>query len=222
MQKQNKQTEEQKPKACLSSNPSNVRTVAVPNDPAQTPVRPISVPSFDPYHLCSFQALSLIPVLSKQFKNLKSLDTVPSSGYTVPWNQRQESSTGGALLLPQFPLGLAGPKGRYLFWYFADFSGFSLEFFRSCFWDHLSTIFHSKVVRTAAWGMVRFSLSRAIKWRCRWWYFSIRTRLEGTISCFLRTCNSMLHRKGFRATLLPRVPQAAPSCEPHLSLQLYT
>lgn len=96
--------------------------------------RPVSTPSFDPYHLCSFWALSLSPVLSKQFKNLKSLGTVPSSGYTIPWNQRREGSTAGALLLPQFPLGPAGPKGHYLFWYFADFSSLSLEFFRSRFW----------------------------------------------------------------------------------------
>lgn len=78
------------------------------------------------------------------------------------------------------------------------------------------------MVHTAAQGMVRFSLSRAIKWRCRWWYFSTRPRLEETASRFLRTCNSMLHIKGVRATLLPSVPHAAPSYEPHLSLQLYT
>lgn len=217
-----RQTKEQNPKACLSSNPLNVRTVAVPSDPAQTPVRPASILSFDPYHLCSFWALSSSPVLSKQFKNLKSLGTVTSSEYTVPWNQRQERNPGGAFLLPHFPLGTAGPKGRYLFWYFSDFSSLPLEFFRSHFWDLISKIFHSKVVHAAAQGMVRFSLSRAIKWRCRWWYFSTRPWLEGTVSRFLRTCNSMLHIKGVRATLLPSVPHAAPSYEPHLSLQLYT
>ena len=89
--------------------------MAVPSDPAHTPVRPVSILSFDPYHLCSFWALSLSPILSKQLKNLRSLGTVPSSGYTVPWNQRQERNTGGAFLFPHFPLGPAGPKGRYLF-----------------------------------------------------------------------------------------------------------
>lgn len=108
-----KQTKEQSPKACLSLNPLNVRTVAVPSDPARTPVRLVSILSFDPDHLCSFWALSSSPVLSKQFKNLKSLGTVPSSGYTVPWNQRQERNTGEPF--PHFPLGPAGPKGRYLF-----------------------------------------------------------------------------------------------------------
>lgn len=110
-----RQTKEQNPKACLSSNPLNVRTLAVPSDPAQTPVRPVSILSFDPYHLCSFRALSLSPILSKQFKNLKSLGTVPSSGYTVPWNQRQERNTGGAFLLPHFHWALLVPKAATYF-----------------------------------------------------------------------------------------------------------
>lgn len=72
-----------------------------------------------------------------------------------------------------------------------------------------SNTFCSKVVHTAAWWTVRFSSSTVIKWRRRWWNSSIGTRLEGTVSRFLRTCKSMLHIKAVRTVLLPGVLQAA-------------
>lgn len=125
----NKTNKGTKPKSLPIVKSFECQDRAVPSAPAQTPVRPVSILFFDPYHLCSFWALSLSPVLSKQFKNLKSLGTVPSSGYTVPWNQRQERNTGGAFLLPHFPLGPAGPKGCYLFFYtFQTFPASPLSF----------------------------------------------------------------------------------------------
>lgn len=104
----NKTKQSTNPKTCPSSN-HFVRTVAMPSDPAQTPVRPVSIPSLILTICAQFRFWAY--VLSKQFKILKSLGTGhPSSGYTVPWNQRQERSTGGVLLLPQFPRALLGPK----------------------------------------------------------------------------------------------------------------
>lgn len=77
--------------------------VAVPSDPAQTPVRPVRILSFDPYHLCSFRALSLSPVLSKQFKNLKSQGTVPSSHSSMKPEARKQH--GGSPSAPPISTG---------------------------------------------------------------------------------------------------------------------